>query len=109
MRYSEDESILDQNIEGANELIYIPRGPSLDDATRLLDEPGGFIPASEEPEGWTARHGAGVHAAIALHCFRCAGSGGRSVRNEASRDEATAAIVARYPDARAEILRLIAV
>ena len=109
VRHSEDESILDQNIEGANELIFIPRGPSLDDVTRLLDEPGAFIPAAEEPEHLVARHGASVYAAIALHCFRCAGSGGRSVRNQASRDEAVAAIVARHPDARAEILRLIAV
>lgn len=109
VRYSEDESILDQNIEGANELLYIARGTARDDAPRLLEEPGSFIPAAEEPEGWVARHGAGVHAAIALHCFRCAGSGGRSVRNQASRDEAVAAIVARHPDVRAEILRLIAV
>jgi hypothetical protein len=109
VRYAEDESILDQNIEGANELLYIARSPAFNDAVQLLDEPGRFIPAAEEPEGWVARHGVGVHAAVALHGFRCAGSGGRSVRNQASRDEAVAAIVARYPDARAEILRLIAV
>lgn len=109
VRYAEDESILDQNIEGANELLYIARSPAFDDVRQLLDEPGRFIPVAEEPEGWVARHGVGVHAAVALHCFRCAGSGGRSVRNQASRDEAVAAIVARHPDARAEILRLIAV
>lgn len=107
VRHAEDESILDQNIEGANELIYIARGTFSDDPGPLLDDPGRFIPGAEEPEGWTARHGAGLHAAIALHCFRCAGSGGRSVRNHGSREEAVAAIVAQHPDARAEILRII--
>ena len=108
MRHAEDEAILDQNIEGANELIYIARGTFFDEAGSLLNEPGRFVPAAEEPEGWSARHGPGLHAAIALHCFRCAGAGGRSVRSRGSREEAVAAIVAQYPEARAEILRIIA-
>jgi hypothetical protein len=49
VRHAEDESILDQNIEGANELIYISRGTFFDEPGPLLEEPSRFIPTGEEP------------------------------------------------------------
>jgi hypothetical protein len=111
VRYAEDESILDGNLESGNEILYIERNVCAETEVTLLENPALFIPAPspEAGEAWGDRHGPDIHAKIALHCFRCAASGGRSIRNRATRDEAIAWIAGNYPDPQTEILKLIRV
>lgn len=106
VRYAEDESILDGNLESGNELLYIERSVCAETEAALLENPQLFLPAAAAGEAWADRHGPEIQAQIALHCFRCASTGGRSIRNRPTRDEAVAWIAGNYPEARAEILKL---
>ena len=109
VRYAEDESILDENIESENEILFIERQVIADPAETLLEKPELFLPAVPlgARDNWVATHGPDIHAQIALHCYRCAAGGGRSIRNRANREDAVAWIAGNYPDARTDILKLI--
>lgn len=111
VRYAQDESILDGSLETGNELLYIERSICTETEAALLENPHLILPppAAGAGETWADRHGSEIHAQIALHCFRCATTGGRSIRNRPTRDEAVAWIAGNYPAARAEILKLIQV
>ena len=109
IHYSVDESILDEDRASGNEILFIERQVVSDSGEVLLAEPGRFLPAvpAAARDNWAALHGADIHAKIALHCYRCAAGGGRSVRSRPSREDAVAWIAANYPDAATEILGLI--
>jgi hypothetical protein len=109
VRYAEDESILDENFDQGNEVLFIQRQVVADSVEVLLEDPGRFLPPTHAgaKENWAALHGPDIHAKIALHCFRHASGQGKSIRNRASREEAMVWIAGNYPDARAEILRLL--
>jgi hypothetical protein len=110
VRYAEDEGILDEDFEAGNEILFIERQLSTHAPDALLAEPQCFLPPPPERarDNWVAVHGPEIHAQIALHCYRCAAGGGRSIRNRGTREAAVAWIAGNYPDARAEILGLIA-
>lgn len=109
IHYAEDESILDGNFESGNEILFIERHVITDPVETLLADPGRFLPPAPlaARDNWTALHGADIHAKIALHCYRCAAGRSRSVRNRANREEAVAWIAGNYPEASAEIDKLI--
>lgn len=111
VRYAEDEAILDGSLESGNELLYIERSVCTESEAELLENPFLFLPApaADDDKAWSVRYGADVHAKIALHCFRCATSGSRSIRNRPTRDDAVAWIAGNHPDAAEEILKLIRV
>lgn len=109
VRYAEDDSILDGNVESGNEILFIERSVVADSAETLLHDPSRFLPPVPRgsAEDWAALHGPDIHAKIALHCFRCANGDGRSIRNRATRAEAIAWIAENHPEPQAEILRRI--
>lgn len=109
VRYAEDESILDENFESGHEILFIERQVVADPAETLLEEPGRFLPPAPAAarDNWVAQHGPDIHAQIALHCYRCAAGGGRSIRNRATREEAVAWIAGNYPAPKAEIIERI--
>lgn len=108
--YGTDDSILDGNMEGGNEIIFIERAVPAHSAVELLENPGLFLPPAPVlgGENWAAKYGADIHARITLHCYRCAQGGGRSIRSRESREDALAWIAETYPDAKAEIAKLLA-
>ncbi|MDO8543599.1 MAG: hypothetical protein Q7S40_24420 [Opitutaceae bacterium] len=109
VRYAEDDSILDEGFESDNEIVFIERQIDAQSPAALLEDPQRFLPPrpAAATDNWLVIHGPEIHAQIALHCYRCAAGGGRSIRNRATRDDAVAWIAGNYPDARAEILGLI--
>lgn len=109
VHYALDETILDGDFAHGNEILFIEREVNALPAESLLEDPHRFIPASRAgaQDNWTAIHGPDIHAKVALHCYRCAAGGGRSIRNRATREEAMAWIAENYPDARNEIRGMI--
>ncbi len=109
IRYAEDESILDEGIESTHELLFIERQIVSVSAAALLEDPFLFLPppAVGAVDNWAATYGPDIHAKIALHCYRCAAGGGRSIRSRTSREEAAEWIASTYPEARAEVLKLL--
>lgn len=109
VRYAADDTILDGEFENGNEIVYIERAADSHSPEELLEDPSCFLPppAPGARDNWAALHGPEIQAQIALHCYRCAAGGGRSIRNRATREEAVAWIAGNYPSARQEILGLI--
>ncbi|MBI5692800.1 MAG: hypothetical protein HZC55_22200 [Verrucomicrobia bacterium] len=109
VRYSEDEAILDENVESGNEILFIQRQVIADTAEALLEDPGRFLPPPPPAasDNWVAHHGPDIHLKIALHCYRYAAGNGRSIRNKASREEAMTWIASTYADPKPAILKLL--
>lgn len=108
--YGTDDSLLDEGMEGGNEILFIERQAHPHSAEALLENPGLFLPAAPALGGKSLaeQYGADIHARIALHCYRCAAGGGRSIRSRETREEAFAWIAETYPDAKAEVATLLA-
>jgi hypothetical protein len=100
VQYAYDESPLDENIENANEIIYIEKTVREESASQLLDHPYLFLtaPAADEATSWPARFGASIHAQITLYCFDCASGRAKSVRHRMNREDTAAWIATNYPE-----------
>jgi len=109
VRYAVDESILDENLESGNEILFIERRIVAEPAAQLLTEPASFLPPPPPAasDNWAAHHGADIHLKIALHCYRYAAGTSRSIRNRATREEAVAWIAGNYVEPGPAIRKLI--
>jgi hypothetical protein len=99
VQYEYDESPLDENIQNANEIIYIERAVSECSPGALLSNPSQFLPARDASDSQSARYGAAIYAQVTLHCFECAVGRAKSIRHRMKREEAFAWIASNYPDA----------
>ncbi len=99
VQYTDDEAAMDENFSNANEILYIEREVVAQTAEELLEQPGAFL--SGEPLAATL-------GPVTLHVFNCAAGRAKSVRSQGDRATALAAIAVQYPDAVAQVRKLLA-
>jgi hypothetical protein len=109
VHYGEDESMLDEGFGHTNEVIYIEREIHEVTEAALLENPFLLLPATapDDAKHPSRVHGPGIYAKITLHGYSCATREAKSLRPRFNRDEAIAWIAEHYPDAEAQIAKLI--
>lgn len=109
IRYSRDESLLDDKIQHQHEIIFIERQIHADAPAALLDDPFRFLPPPQiGEESWHTLFGPDFYAKVSLHCFRCVQDETVSVRRRFNRAQAAAWIAATYPAPEKQLRELLA-
>ncbi len=106
IEYAEDESALDESVQQRNDILYIEKSIVAETAAQLLENPYLLLaaPQADDPASWHALYGPSIYSKISLHCFHCASSRAKSIRQRLKRDEAVAWIAENYPNAHDELL-----
>jgi hypothetical protein len=104
--YAEDESVLDENIESGNEILFIEKQLHRHTAPALIENPFLFLPPPrpDDPNQWSAQFGPSVFAKISVHCFDYARGEAKSIRNRMKPLEAVAWIAENYPSPETRIV-----
>jgi hypothetical protein len=99
IEYAEDESALDESVQQRNDILYIEKSILAETAAQLLENPYLLLPApkSDEPTSWHSLYGPSIYAKITLHCFQCAMSRAKNIRQRLPREQAIAWIAQLYP------------
>jgi hypothetical protein len=109
VKYTEDESVLDEGFGHTNEIIFIERKVHADAESALLHDPYLLLPPprADDPASWHALYGPGIYAKITFHCHACATRAAKSVRQKMTREQAIAWIAGHYSDAESQILKAL--
>jgi len=104
--YADDEAVLDEDIGGENEIIFIEKAVLPHSAADLLGNPYLLLPppSPDDAGSWHALYGPGIYAKITAHCFGCATRQAKSVRQRLKPADAVAWIAENVKDAEAKIL-----
>lgn len=110
IEYAEDDSALDESVQERNDILYIEKTLLAETEAQLLENPYLLLPPAkpDDAAGWQALYGPSIYAKISLHCFGCASSAAKSVRNRLTRPEGIAWIAENYPEAERRIQEIIA-
>lgn len=106
VRYAKDDSLLDENVQKGNEILYIERKFHLHTEAALLENPYVFLdpPRIGDTQSWHALYGPDIYAKISLHCHRCSVDPAVSVCNRFPRAQAMAWIAENYPAPETQII-----
>jgi hypothetical protein len=109
IRYTRDESLLDEKIQNDHEIIFIERKIHEETPEALLNDPFLFLapPQIGERERWHALYGPDFYAKVSLHCFRCVSDEALSVRKRFTRAQAAGWIATNYPAPEKQIRELL--
>jgi hypothetical protein len=104
--YAEDDSVLDENIESGNEILFIEKQLHSHSAAALIEDPFLFLPAprADDTNHLRAKFGASVYAKVTVHCFDYARGEAKSIRNRLKPAEAISWIAENYSSPEARIL-----
>jgi hypothetical protein len=110
VRYTRDESVLDEKIQHEHEIIFIERKVHDDSPEALLEDPFRFLapPQINDPR-WHVGFGPDFYAKVSLHCFRCVKDETVSVRKRFTRAQAAGWIAANYAAPEKQIRELLGV
>lgn len=110
IQYSEDESPMDEGFSNRNEIIFVEQEVLDHTPLALLDNPHLVVPAAPVGDAGhpLVRFGAGIYAAVTLHCFECAAGHAKNTRHRLNRADAFAWIAENYPEANQRLREKLA-
>jgi hypothetical protein len=109
VQYAEDESVLDEDIQNRNEILFIEKRILEETAAALLENPYVLLhpPRPDDAAGWHALYGAGIYAKITAYVFGCANGDVKSVRHRMTPAQTITWIAENISAPEAQILKKI--
>jgi hypothetical protein len=109
VQYADDESVLDENVQNQNEIIFIEKTIREDPAEALVNDPYLLLhpPRPDDASSWHTLYGPAIYAKITVYCFGCASGGAKSIRHRMPRQQAAAWIAENTPEPEAQILKVL--